>query len=161
MRTFIIERSSFAGMGQYASKWLGDNTADVQDMGFSVSSIMLMNIFGIPLVGADICGFIGDTTPELCARWHVVGSYYPFSRNHNALGQLPQEPWQFTEVYEGSMTYLDIMKQAIKDKYSLIRYYYSYFFLASLQTNGLATQAFFKPLFFEFSDDILATQNIN
>ena len=89
MRTFIIERSSFAGMGQYASKWLGDNTADVQDMGFSVSSIMLMNIFGIPLVGADICGFIGDTTPELCARWHVVGSYYPFSRNHNALGQLP------------------------------------------------------------------------
>ena len=148
-------------MGQYASKWLGDNTADMQDMGFSVSSIMLMNIFGIPLVGADICGFIGDTTPELCARWHVVGSYYPFSRNHNALGQLPQEPWQFTEVYEGSMTYLDIMKQAIKDKYSLIRYYYSYFFLASLGTNEFATQAFFKPLFFEFPDDILATQYIN
>jgi alpha-glucosidase (family GH31 glycosyl hydrolase) len=86
MRTFIIERSSFAGMGKFGSRWLGDNYSGASQMGYSVSGIMLMNMFGIPLAGADICGFGGDTTPDLCARWHVVGSYYPFSRNHNALG---------------------------------------------------------------------------
>lgn len=82
-RTFIIERSSFAGMGKYGSKWLGDNEATPAYMSMSVSGVMLMNIFGIPFVGADICGFMLNTTPELCARWHNLGSFYPFSRNHN------------------------------------------------------------------------------
>jgi lysosomal alpha-glucosidase len=64
-------------------------------MSYSVSGVMLMNMFGITLAGADICGFIGDTTPELCTKWHVLGSFYPFSRNHNNWGQIPQEPWVF------------------------------------------------------------------
>ncbi|EQD31079.1 Glycoside hydrolase, family 31 [mine drainage metagenome] len=28
-RTFIIERSSYAGIGKFGSKWLGDNYATV------------------------------------------------------------------------------------------------------------------------------------
>lgn len=82
-RAFIIERSSISGMGKYGSKWLGDNFSKVEYLAYSVYGIMNMNIFGIPLAGADICGFEGDTTPELCARWTVAGAFYPFSRNHN------------------------------------------------------------------------------
>jgi alpha-glucosidase (family GH31 glycosyl hydrolase) len=89
MRTLIIDRSSFAGMGKFGSRWLGDNFSEEKFMGYSVSGTMMMNIFGITFTGSDICGFIGDTNPELCAKWHVLGAFYPFSRNHNNWGQLP------------------------------------------------------------------------
>jgi alpha-glucosidase (family GH31 glycosyl hydrolase) len=74
-------------------------------MGHSVIGTMAHNIAGIPLTGADICGSIGDTNAELCARWYTVGAFYPFSRNHNAIGNIPQYPWSFNGVYERSVLY--------------------------------------------------------
>jgi alpha-glucosidase (family GH31 glycosyl hydrolase) len=73
-------------MGKFASRWLGDNFSRTEYMGYSVTGVMAMNMYGIPMAGSDICGFNEDTNPELCARWTVVGSFYPFSRNHNSLG---------------------------------------------------------------------------
>lgn len=73
-RPFILTRSTFASTGRYASHWLGDNFRDWAYLRYSVAGIMNMNMFGVPHVGADICGFFGTVREdEMCARWIQLG----------------------------------------------------------------------------------------
>lgn len=59
-RPFILTRSTFSGSGKYAAHWLGDNWREWGYMNYSIAGIMNMNMFGIPMVGADVCGFFGS-----------------------------------------------------------------------------------------------------
>jgi len=71
-RTFLLSRSTFAGSGQYTQHWLGDNHRTWEDMRTSIAGVMNFNMFGIPLVGPDTCGFFGQSvnvTQKLCTRW--------------------------------------------------------------------------------------------
>jgi len=95
-RPMIISRSNFAGQGKFGSRTLGDNFSTGHYMGYSTTGVMASNIAGVPLAGADICGYNGDSNADLCTRWYTVGSFYPFSRNHNARDAADQEPYVFT-----------------------------------------------------------------
>jgi len=60
-RTFLLSRSTFAGSGQYVQHWLGDNHRNWDNMKWSIAGVMNFNMFGIPMVGPDTCGFMEDT----------------------------------------------------------------------------------------------------
>jgi alpha-glucosidase (family GH31 glycosyl hydrolase) len=62
---FLLSRSTFAGAGKYAGHWLGNNISTWLSMKMSIAGIMNFNMFGIPLVGADICGFYGKFDQEM------------------------------------------------------------------------------------------------
>ena len=158
-RPFIVSRANTIGHGKYAFHWLGDNISTFEMLRWSISGIFNYNIFGVPFSGADICGFHRSSTDELCARWHILGSFYPFSRNHNVDTGLPQEPWQFNirsrfEISNDSNRpkegyTLHAARIGIKMRYSLMRYAYTQLMKISLGQKG----AYFKPAFFEFLDD--------
>lgn len=46
-RAMIVERSAYAGLSKFASRWLGDNRSTYDYMGYSLPGIMAQNIAGI------------------------------------------------------------------------------------------------------------------
>ena len=82
----------------------------------------------------------------------------PSQETITIFGQIPQEPYQFADdVYEGSITYMDIMRTGIRNKYHMIRYYYTEMFKMSV----FGTGPFFNPVFFHFPDDDFAFMDIS
>ena len=148
-RSFILSRSTTLSHGRYSFHWLGDNTSGYSFMRNGVNGIFQFQIYGIPMTGDDICGFIGEAKDELCARWMSLGVFFPFSRNHNMVGYPQQEPYAYGK---DSYTYKS-SKLGLNMRYSLIRYYYTNLFKISLGEKG----SLFKPLFFEYYNDLNTT----
>ena len=158
IRPFILSRATSFGSGKHVFHWLGDNYSDELNIKHSVSGIFNFNIFGIPFTGADICGFFGNSNKDLCLRWYNLGAFYPFMRNHNDKNSKDQFPWSFkdTDGTKNSYDAIKLIRNNINCRYSLLRYMYSQLFLISLNEKG----SFFKPVMFEFPEDINSYHDI-
>ncbi|XP_056135894.1 lysosomal alpha-glucosidase isoform X2 [Lampris incognitus] len=141
-RPFVISRSTFPSQGMYSGHWLGDNRSQWKDLYTSIAGILTFNLLGIPLVGADICGFSEEPNEELCVRWTQLGAFYPFTRNHNAIDMQPQDPTAFSPFARTAMT------QALLLRYSLFPILYTLFHHAHELGHTVA-----RPLMFEFPKD--------
>jgi alpha-glucosidase (family GH31 glycosyl hydrolase) len=140
-RPFILSRSHTLGSSRYAAHWTGDNKSNFTFLKLSIGGTFMQNMLGMQMVGSDICGFGGNATEELCARFFQLGSLYPFARNHNEFDAIDQEPYALGPVV------LEAAKKNLKLRYSLLKTYYREFLIR----RGVGT--IFRPLFFEFYND--------
>jgi len=124
-RPFILTRSGFAGIQRYSAMWTGDNTAkDEYLLGGTLLNTQ-MGLSGVPFVGDDIGGYIGNTSKELFTRWMQAGMFAPFARNHKEAYANANEPWSYGEEAEA------ISREFIGFRYKLLPYLYSKFYEAS------------------------------
>ncbi|MBI1781081.1 MAG: DUF4968 domain-containing protein [Sphingobacteriales bacterium] len=124
-RPFILTRSAFAGVQRYSAVWSGDNTASDEGLLSGVLLNSQMSLSGIPFVGPDLGGYIGDGTKDLFKRWMEVGIFSPYVRNHKEYFATANEPWSYGEEAEA------ISKTYIGFRYRLMPYIYSAFYEAS------------------------------
>ena len=141
-RHFILSRATVTGQGKYAFHWTGDVISRWEDLRQSINDILNFNLFGIPMVGADICGFSGVTNVELCSRWSSLGAFYPFARNHNSNDSPDQDPAALgPDVVKAA-------KYSLKIRYQLLPYLYTLMYESSM--TGLPVV---RSLALEFPED--------
>lgn len=143
-RSLIFSRSTFAGSGKYSGHWLGDNAANWNDIKWAITGMLEFGLFGMPYIGADICGFFDNVSEDLCRRWMQVGAFYPFSRNHNAENYNPQDP----AFYGPDSLLVNSSKRYLNIRYTLLPYLYTLFYNAHTKGDTVV-----RPLLHEFYAD--------
>ncbi len=141
-RPFLLTRAGFAGIQRYSAVWTGDAASNWPALRMQLAMMMNMGLSGVPLVGSDVGGWEGGTTPELFARWVSVGAVSPFFRAHVQTTAPNQEPWEFGSEVE------EISRIQISERYRLLPYWYSLTHEAALTGDPIL-----RPLVYEFQNE--------
>lgn len=120
-RPLTLTRASYAGAQRYTSIWTGDNFASDAHMMLACRLVNSLGISGMAFSGADVGGFIGETSAKLFGRWISIGAFTPFFRVHKAANENSSEPWTYGEGVE------NIARNYISLRYRLLPYVYSAF----------------------------------
>jgi alpha-glucosidase len=121
-RPFVLTRASYSGIQKYSAQWTGDNLSSDEHMLLGCRLLNSMGLSGIPYVGMDVGGFIGNPSPELFLRWMNLGIYTPLFRNHTHIGYNYREPWLFGEFNT------DKIRKILEQRYQLLPYLYAMFY---------------------------------
>jgi len=121
IRPHVLSRSFYAGSQKFTAIWTGDTGASWEYLKNTVPQLLSLALCGISNAGGDIGGFMGNPEPELAVRWYQLGTFMPYFRGHSETTTKRREPW----LYE--KRYADIIKEAIKERYRLLPYWYTAF----------------------------------
>ena len=148
---FIVSESTFLNSGKFGAHNLDGYTANEEGMKQSIAGLFSFNLFGIPMVGADICGNnVTEVDDALCARWFQLGSFYPFMRQYTR----KDSPISTEPYLEAFPKTLKAAKGALAQRYSLLRFLYTTLFQSYLW-GGTAVE----PLLFEFPRTNIGTDD--
>jgi len=142
-RVWSINRNFWLGSQRYAyGLWSGDIPTGFASMAGQRARMLSAIDVGAMQWGMDGGGFKNGTpTPENYARWIEFGAFTPIFRVHGDFGQ-KRQPWVYGPVAEKAAT------AAIRLRYALIPYIYSYAHRYSVDGIGLV-----RPLMFDWPDD--------
>jgi len=141
-RPWILSRSGWAGVAQYAWSWTGDMDSSWENLRLTLKMVLGLSLSGVPYSGADIGGFNGNPSPELYLRWFQMSTFLPLFRTHTAVLLPPREPWRFKEPHKS------ILREFLKLRYRLLPYLYTLAWQATRNGHPLV-----RPLFWPDASD--------
>jgi alpha-glucosidase len=141
-RHFVLTRAGFAGIQRYSAVWTGDNESTEEHLRLACTMSQNLGLSGVPFVGSDVGGFIGEPSNDMYVRWIQLGAFTPFFRGHSAIDTKAHEPFAFNEYVE------ELSRQAIQLRYKLLPFWYNEFYNSS-QT-GLPIM---RPMFLNYQYD--------
>jgi alpha-glucosidase (family GH31 glycosyl hydrolase) len=149
-RVWSINRDFWLGAQRYAyGLWSGDIPTGWASMAGQRARMLSAIDVGEMQWGMDGGGFHGHPSDENYARWIEFGAFTPIFRVHGELDE-KRQPWRYGPVAEAAAT------RAIRLRYALMPYIYSYQHRASAQGVGLV-----QPLSFVWPHDADARNDVD
>lgn len=124
--------------------------ANWESLYYTNPMILTNGLGGVVFSGADVPGFFNNPTPELLTRWYQAAVYQPFFRGHAHIDTKRREPYLSEEPYKS------ITRDALRERYALLSYWYTLFYEAYKTGTPMM-----RPMFMEFPEDesLFATED--